>query len=64
MNSRHISPYVPPPGYQGDPTALTPRLLYGETTQGFLTASYVPPQIRSEVYNEVTFSRMSLKQLL
>jgi hypothetical protein len=29
-----------------------------------LTASYVPPQTRSEIYNEVMFSRMSLKQLL
>lgn len=64
MDSRHISPYSSPPGYQGDPAALTPRLLRGETTQGFLAASYIPPQTRSEHYDEVKLSRMSLKQLL
>jgi hypothetical protein len=64
MDIRHPLPYACPPGYQVDPAALTPRLLHGETTQGFLTASYVPPQTRSHVFNELAFSRISLRQLL
>jgi hypothetical protein len=64
MNIRHPLPYAPLPGYQIDPAALTPRLFHGETTQGFLTTSYVPPQTRSDVFNDLAFSRMSLRQLL
>ena len=64
MISHHLIHHEPPLGYLHDPAALTPRLLRGETTQGFLTVSYVPPQTYSEVYNELTFNRMSLGELL
>jgi hypothetical protein len=63
MDSHHIH-HEAPLGYQGDPTALAPRLLRGETMQGFLTVSYVPPQTYSEIYNEHTFNRISLEELL
>ncbi|KAI0250894.1 hypothetical protein BJV78DRAFT_1275616 [Lactifluus subvellereus] len=56
MNSRLISPYERPSDCPVDPSVLAPRLLHGETTQGFLTASFIPCQTR--------FSRVSLKQLL
>ena len=42
MTSRHISLYETPPDFPVDPTVLTPHLLPGETTQGFMTASYIP----------------------
>ncbi|KAI0302831.1 hypothetical protein B0F90DRAFT_1809754 [Multifurca ochricompacta] len=58
------------PGFQTvpdcpvDPAVFVPRLLPGETTQGFLTASYVPYQTQSEAFDQHTFSQVSLKQLL
>jgi len=64
MDSRHLIHHEAALGYQRDPAALTPRLLRGETTQGFLTVSYVPPQTYSEVYNEHTFNQVSLEELL
>ncbi len=64
MDSHHLVRYESPLGYQGDPAALTPRLLHGETTQGFLTVSYVPPETYFEVYNEHTFNRVCLEELL
>ncbi|KAI0253468.1 hypothetical protein BJV78DRAFT_1153084 [Lactifluus subvellereus] len=64
MNSRLISPYESPSDCPVDPSVLAPRLLSGETTQGFLTASFIPRQTRSEAFDELSFSRVSLKQLL
>jgi hypothetical protein len=64
MDSHHLIHHEAPLGYQRDPAALTPRLLRGETTQGFLTVSYIPPQTYSEVYNEHMFNRISLEELL
>jgi hypothetical protein len=64
MDSHHLINHEAPLGYQRDPAALAPRLLRGETTQGFLTVSYVPPQTYSEVYNEHMFNRVSLEELL
>ena len=64
MDSRHLMHHEAPLGYQRNPAALTPRLLRGEMTQGFLTVSYIPPQPCSEVYNKHTFNRISLEELL
>ncbi len=64
MDSRHLAHSESPLEYQGDPAVFTPRLVHGETTQGFLTVSYVPPQTYFEDYNERTFNRMCLKELL
>ena len=64
MDSHHLIHHEAPLGYQCDHAALTPRILRGETTQGILTVSYVPPQTYSEVYNERMFNRISLEELL
>ncbi|KAI0250873.1 hypothetical protein BJV78DRAFT_1393001 [Lactifluus subvellereus] len=63
MNSRYIS-YGMPLNYPVDFPDLVPRLLPGETTQGFLTATFIPDQTHSEIFDENTFSRVSLEQLL
>lgn len=41
-----------------------PRLLPGETVQGFLTATYMPRRVHVETFNRRSFSRLSLQQLL
>jgi hypothetical protein len=64
MNSRHISPLECPTDCPFDLAALAPRLLPGETKQGFLTVSYIPRQTHSQALDELTFSRVSLQQLL
>jgi hypothetical protein len=64
MDSHHLMHHEVPLGYQRDPAALTPRLLRGETTQGFFTVSYIPPQPCLEYYNKHTFNRISLEELL
>ena len=64
MDSHHLIHREAPLGYQRDPAALIPRLLRGETTQGFLTVSYIPPQPCSEFYNKHTFNRITLEELL
>ncbi|KAI0250890.1 CHAT domain-containing protein [Lactifluus subvellereus] len=42
MTSHHISPYETPLDFPVGPTVLTPHLLPGETSQGFMTVSYIP----------------------
>ena len=42
MTSHHISLYETPLDFPVDPTVLIPHLLPGETTQGFMTTSYIP----------------------
>jgi hypothetical protein len=64
MNSRYILPSECSPNCPVDSAVLAPRILPGETKQGFLTASYVQPQTRSEVFDELTLSRVSFKGLL
>jgi hypothetical protein len=64
MNSRHISPYTAPEECSVDPSIFVPRLLRGETAQGFLTATYVQRQIRSETWNQRSFNKVYLTKLL
>jgi hypothetical protein len=64
MNSRYIVPRECPPDCPVGLAVLAPRLLSGETTQGFWTTSYIPRQTRSEAFDGLTFSQISLKQLL
>jgi hypothetical protein len=64
MISRLISPYESPSDCPVDPSVLAPRLLPGETTQGFLTASFIPRQTLSKAFDELSFNRVSLKKLL
>ena len=64
MNSRNIVPHECPPDCPVDPAILAPRLLPGEATQGIWTVSYIPRQTRSEAFDELTFNRVGLKQIL
>ena len=64
MHFRHIPHNTTPTDYPVDPAALLPRLLPGETAQGFLTGSYTPQKIHTEELRNKSFSELALKQLL
>ncbi|KAH9056526.1 hypothetical protein EDB87DRAFT_1636600 [Lactarius vividus] len=64
MISRHLSRYVAPDGCSVDPSIFIPRLLRGETAQGFLTATYVQRKMRSETLGQRTLSKVYLTKLL
>ena len=64
MGFPFISHHKTPPECPVDPSVLSPRLLRGETSQGILTASYIPRRIQSKVFDRQSFSETSLKQLL
>ena len=64
IHFRHIAHNKNPPNGPIDPAILGPRLLPGETVQGFLTAAYKPQRVHTELFNSQSFSRLSLQQLL
>jgi len=64
MHFRHISRNMTPPDCPVDPAVFVPRLLLGETAQGFLTAVYIPQKVHVEEFRRRSYSRMHLKQLL
>jgi hypothetical protein len=64
MKSRFISPYESPSDCAVDPEVFAPRMLPGETTQGFMTASYISRQARSAAFDGSVLSQVALKQLL
>ena len=64
MHFRHIPRDKTPPDGSVDSAILVPRLLPGETVQGFLTATYNPQRVHTDVFKRQTFSRVSLQQLL
>ncbi|KAI0302864.1 hypothetical protein B0F90DRAFT_1816439 [Multifurca ochricompacta] len=64
MNSRHILPYEAPSDCSVDPAVFVPRLLHGETTQGFWTATFISRQIQTEHLYQRPYQQLSLKQLL
>jgi hypothetical protein len=64
MNSRHILHYIAPNGCSINPSIFVPRLLHGETAQGFLTAAYVQRQIRSDTYHQRPLAKIYLTHLL
>jgi hypothetical protein len=64
MNSRFISPYECPSDCAVDPGVLAPRMLPGETTQGFMTASYISRQAQSTAFDRFVLNRVTLKQQL
>lgn len=64
MHFRHIPQNTTPPDCPVDPAALFPRLLPGETAQGFLTGSYTPQKIHTEDFRNKSFSEVAFKQLL
>jgi hypothetical protein len=64
INFRHITRNKNPLDGSVDQATLVPRLLPGETVQGFLTAAYMPQHVHTELFNSQSFSRLSLQQLL
>ena len=64
MHSPYILHSETPSDCPVDPAILGPHLLPGETTQGFLTATYHPSGTKSEHFEQETFSKMSVKQLM
>jgi hypothetical protein len=64
IHFRHVTRNKNPPGRSVDPAILVPRLLPGETVQGFLTAAYRPQRVHTELFNRQSFNRLSLQQLL
>ena len=64
MVSRHISRYIVPDGCPIDPSTFFPRLLRGETAQGFMTAIYVRRQIRSDTFRQRPLTKIFFTQLL
>jgi hypothetical protein len=64
MHFPHISYTATPPDCPVDPAALVPRLLPGETAQGFLTGSYIPQRPNIEEFCTKPFNRVALEKLL
>lgn len=64
MNFRYIPCNINPLDVSVDPAILVPRLLPGETAQGFLTAAYIPQHVHTDVFDRQSFSQVSLQQLL
>ncbi|KAH8993667.1 hypothetical protein EDB83DRAFT_2304539 [Lactarius deliciosus] len=64
MNSSIIVPYEAPPDCPVDPSLFAPRLLPGESVQGLLTAVYVPPQVKTDTWDERSYNPIALSQLL
>jgi hypothetical protein len=64
MRFRHIPRNKTPPDCPVDPAILVPRLLPGETVQGFLTAAYKSRHVHTDPFNHQSFTRLSLQQLL
>lgn len=64
MNSSIIVPYEAPHYCSIDPSLLGPRLLPGETVQGLLTVVHIPPQVSTETFEERSYSKEALSQLL
>ena len=64
MYFRYIPRNINPLDGSNDPSFLVPRLLPGETVQGFLTAAHIPQHVCTDVFDHQSFSRVSLQQLL
>jgi hypothetical protein len=64
IHFRHITRNKNPIDGSVNRAILVPRLLPGETVQGFLTAAYMPHRVHTELFNRQPFSQLSLQQLL
>lgn len=64
MHFCHIPRNKAPPDDSIDPGILVPRLLPGETAQGFLTGVYIPRHVHTDIFDRQSFTRVSLQQLL
>ncbi|KAH9039451.1 hypothetical protein EDB83DRAFT_2411806, partial [Lactarius deliciosus] len=64
MNSSHLVSQLSPPNMHIEPSILSPRLLYGETTQGFMTADLRPARATVEPFVHDNQSASQIRSLL
>lgn len=64
MNLRHIPRYMAPPCCSVDASTFVPRLLLGETAQGFWTVTYVHQYIKRRSLDPSPHTVLSLNHLL
>ncbi|KAH9171607.1 hypothetical protein EDB89DRAFT_1906886 [Lactarius sanguifluus] len=64
MNSSHLVSQPPPPNMHIEPSILSPRLLYGETTQGFMTANFRPARATVEPFVHDNQSASQIRPLM
>lgn len=64
MNLRHVPRYMAPPRCSVDASTFIPRLLLGETVQGFWTVTYVHEYIRCRSLDPSPHTVLSLNHLL
>ncbi len=64
MNSSRLVSQLSPPKMHIDPSVLTPRLLYGEKTQGFMTADFRPARATAESFSHDRQSAAQIGLLL
>ena len=64
LSSSRLVSERPPPKIHIDPSVLTPRLLYGETTQGFMTAHFRPVRATVERFSHDHQSASQIRLLL
>lgn len=64
MESPLLVDQRPPPGIHVDHKNLSPRLLYGETVQGFMTAEFKQAEILVEKFHDRDLSASQIRLLL
>jgi hypothetical protein len=64
MNSARLVNQPSPPKMHIDPSVLSPRLLYGETMQGFMTAHFRPARSTVERFSHDHQSASQIRLLL
>jgi hypothetical protein len=64
MNSSRLVSGLSTPKMHTDQSVLSPRLLHGETTQGFMTADFKPARAASEPFSHDHQSARQIRLLL
>jgi hypothetical protein len=64
MNSSRLVSQPLPSNMHMDPSTFSPKLLYGETTQGFMTAHFRPARSTVEKFSHDHQSAAQIRLLL
>ena len=64
MNSIHLASQLSTPKVHADQNVLSPRLLYGETTQGFVTTNFKSARATFEPFSRDDQSVDQIRLLL
>jgi hypothetical protein len=64
MNSPCLVSEPLPPNLHMDPSTFSPKLLYGETMQGFMTAHFLPARSTVENFSHDHQSAAQIRLLL